>query len=998
MASNYFNNNRILKGTSIPVSGNFEKGDIVVNIGPDASDCPMWICTEAGDPGSWDILFGDIKMPEPDESLNQTHSTTKGVCEFESDGNEYIELMSSIEGKTLKNMFPKVSKSTEDWYMDNESLVAFEANTGFVTITAHANGYYVDYTAKNVNEFKTDTEYTLFLEVLSNTLVTTQTSSLRIGGNTTNGVFTSNYYLPVNGTGRYKKLMKTRTDISDAVYAVETVLMAATSGSIKFRMMLIEGNHMDKEMHYFQGLKSIGDDGNEGIELYVVADEVDLSGITWTDGAYINAATGATVTDSRYSYSNEYIEIDSSRKYFSRYINRHVVYYDKDKNHIPTQALQNERVRVMAFGVCLEFFPPENAKYIKLVVEKANKNAELYGKYRKIVIPGVYRSLPNGVCDHLEKRGGKFYSLQRCTSYTTSQCADFRFNVDQSNDTTLLTYITLALADSVNNNSDDDNLYADRMMNSMIWNNTITTEGVYKSKGKNLYMRIFKSRFTNFELLGMRDWLKANPITVVYELDRTVINEIPNISLQTFEGTNKVILNTGIFQTDIDFKVVKSIGNAIEQIEEKIDGIDSVFDRITQTELEIEKLEDMVRNTMQNKMLTENSGFVTVRDKDFNFLTETGWYYVVNPLNGPMQGNAGAWFVEVIGLSNGYVHQKVIRNLNYDNEVMQKYERFCYAYKWGNWINTYEKIPADAVTVPQWYGDRWGTCTNISYSREQLAGAIVDNCIYCMGGYSGTGSNGTTNNQCYDAKTNKWTTKTVLPKALLDSAAASVGTNIYLMGGRTTTDSSSSVNTNYCFDTLTNTWTTKTAMPSVRHYCTASNVYDQIYVIGGTGATEDGNYKINYCYNPSTNTWSTKASAPYNRTFSTEAVVNRKIYLFGAGTSSVATKTICYDPMTNTWSTKKDMPTVRRGAGAAAIGNDIYVMCGFDNLTNDSSDQALTVNECYNTTNDTWTTMTACNIATQCFVTEVYNGVIYLMGGYTKSGSMNSAVRYYLPK
>ena len=54
----YFSNNKIFTGTEKPTQGKFDVGDIIVNIGPNSAEEPMWICVEAGTPGVWELCSG----------------------------------------------------------------------------------------------------------------------------------------------------------------------------------------------------------------------------------------------------------------------------------------------------------------------------------------------------------------------------------------------------------------------------------------------------------------------------------------------------------------------------------------------------------------------------------------------------------------------------------------------------------------------------------------------------------------------------------------------------------------------------------------------------------------------------------------------------------------------------------------------------------------------------------------------------------------------------
>ena len=54
--NSFFTNNKIKAGTEIPTSGSYIKGDIIVNVGSNCADEPMWICTEDGNPGTWGLV------------------------------------------------------------------------------------------------------------------------------------------------------------------------------------------------------------------------------------------------------------------------------------------------------------------------------------------------------------------------------------------------------------------------------------------------------------------------------------------------------------------------------------------------------------------------------------------------------------------------------------------------------------------------------------------------------------------------------------------------------------------------------------------------------------------------------------------------------------------------------------------------------------------------------------------------------------------------------
>ena len=54
--NSFFTANNIKVGTQIPTTGTYSKGDIIVNIGNNTATEAMWICVEAGTPGTWEVV------------------------------------------------------------------------------------------------------------------------------------------------------------------------------------------------------------------------------------------------------------------------------------------------------------------------------------------------------------------------------------------------------------------------------------------------------------------------------------------------------------------------------------------------------------------------------------------------------------------------------------------------------------------------------------------------------------------------------------------------------------------------------------------------------------------------------------------------------------------------------------------------------------------------------------------------------------------------------
>lgn len=55
-SNTFFVDNKFMVASEIPTTGEFKVGDIIINNGPTNVEEPMWICIEAGNPGTWTVF------------------------------------------------------------------------------------------------------------------------------------------------------------------------------------------------------------------------------------------------------------------------------------------------------------------------------------------------------------------------------------------------------------------------------------------------------------------------------------------------------------------------------------------------------------------------------------------------------------------------------------------------------------------------------------------------------------------------------------------------------------------------------------------------------------------------------------------------------------------------------------------------------------------------------------------------------------------------------
>ena len=108
--NNYFSNNNIFNGTEIPTQGKFDVGDIIVNIGENAEEEPMWMCIEAGEPGVWKVVgkVEDIDLSGYQEKTDENLATESkdlvgAINELFQSANNGKQLIASAIGEPLSS-------------------------------------------------------------------------------------------------------------------------------------------------------------------------------------------------------------------------------------------------------------------------------------------------------------------------------------------------------------------------------------------------------------------------------------------------------------------------------------------------------------------------------------------------------------------------------------------------------------------------------------------------------------------------------------------------------------------------------------------------------------------------------------------------------------------------------------------------------------------------------------------------------------------------------
>lgn len=136
-------------------------------------------------------------------------------------------------------------------------------------------------------------------------------------------------------------------------------------------------------------------------------------------------------------------------------------------------------------------------------------------------------------------------------------------------------------------------------------------------------------------------------------------------------------------------------------------------------------------------------------------------------------------------------------------------------------------------------------------------------------------------------------------------------------GGRTEL-----VAAHHVYDVRRRTWSTQPALPDPRDHLAAAVIGDELYVVGGRELSAARNTGRLDVFDVQAQTWSRAPDMPTPRGGIAASVADGRLYVFGGETlSSTFHETEVFDPDTLRWAGGPPMPSARHGLGAATMAD-----------------------------------------------------------------------------
>ena len=233
-----------------------------------------------------------------------------------------------------------------------------------------------------------------------------------------------------------------------------------------------------------------------------------------------------------------------------------------------------------------------------------------------------------------------------------------------------------------------------------------------------------------------------------------------------------------------------------------------------------------------------------------------------------------------------------------------------------------------------------------------------------------------------------WFTSRPLTTPLADMAVASVGIDIYHIGGETEAGVTNLVSR---FDTSDRTWREMTAKPTAVSDTSAAVLFGEIYVPGGR--TADGNpTNIVEAYSPANNAWRPIASLP--RPISSGLTLSDGSYLYVIGGwdgSDYLDDVYVYDASSDSWRPLTKLPTPLASAAGGVIAGELFILGGTDGQT------ALDSCSIYNVDEDAWQECPAMLSPRKNAGAAIILNKLYILGGDEAVGTGFSFAEFYDP-
>ncbi|GAB4158763.1 MAG: hypothetical protein Fur0021_29010 [Candidatus Promineifilaceae bacterium] len=240
---------------------------------------------------------------------------------------------------------------------------------------------------------------------------------------------------------------------------------------------------------------------------------------------------------------------------------------------------------------------------------------------------------------------------------------------------------------------------------------------------------------------------------------------------------------------------------------------------------------------------------------------------------------------------------------------------------------------------------RWFTSQRMPAPTAHMAVASLGLDLYQIGGETNVGVVNTV--RLYDTRLGQWRLLSAKPTAVADAAAAVLGGEVYVAGGRLVDGQATAVVEAY--SPTNNAWRPVAALPRAAAGGVLLSDGSLLYFVGGGDGTTAA--ADSFVYDPGSNGWRLLPAMTQARAFASGGIIRGVLYVVGGLADGRALATCeAFDPAAEMWTSCPPMGQARSGAGAAVLVNKLYVFGGVS--------EPAAAGELYDPQQQTWQSIT----------------------------------------
>lgn len=517
----------------------------------------------------------------------------------------------NIKGRTLQNI--AVDKDTNYGTSGNGAGLRVEKIEGNGAKWIVVNNTIVSYRTIRLRKhkmLKPSTTYTLFFNIVRDGFGLDKTFNINgtsdsYDGNLTNQLYRGNYII-----GNNIVKFTTESDISSysgigfGLPSVKKDLTPNGAETIIKDVMLIEGDYTNENIHFFEGIKSVGEENNKAEvlsfnrnlfsgfdkEFDVTNEVIENQRIDVTE--YLKGLIGETIPPEGITYKADVVAIDHKQKSdtFHYGLDIHFMFSDgtngwcdftrqnikaEGEGTIEKRIVFNNKKHIGKTIIgffekdCVVFtresFGTFTMKNIEIILGNDTSTESTPHEENKAIISleEPLRSLSNKAFDEITE-DRKLIKIVKKVVLTGSEYWALETNPNLETHLCFITakFLTDATNTSINNNRSP---LCDKFI---AYSNAFNAQEncVYYTSTKNyLRINISKENLLTQDVDGFKQFLSQNPLTVYYELAEPVITEIEPINLKSYKGATH-ITSDNLIKPNVSCKIPSNVPAVISAL------------------------------------------------------------------------------------------------------------------------------------------------------------------------------------------------------------------------------------------------------------------------------------------------------------------------------------------------------------------------------------------------------------------------------------------------